>query len=1084
MINRENLKDLCPLTPMQEGMLYHDQLDSQSTAYHEKITFFLSGHLDATCYRQAWQQLVERHDILRSVFVVNKTQRPLQAVLKRVEAEFRVEDYSQWLASFDDRQEQQQHLLEKIYSADEQQGFQLTRQVPLRLSLYKMADQRWCLFWSFHHILLDGWSVNLLMQEMGQIYAALLAKKAPALPPVLPFKHYLQWIEKQQQSTGREFWQTYLEAYDTGISLPSCGVEQGASFPPINETAHQAAQKITPIDSHLSQAIENFAQQQQVTVNAIVQAAWGILLARYNDCRDVLFASVVSGRPSEILGVESMVGLFINTVPVRVQFSHQETLTALLQRLHQHNSESQAFQFLPMADIQPRQAAPDHLVVFENYFSGDDSQENGDTVNEQDIERLNIDGVKVREQTNYDFTLVLAPGKQWQLTCLYHTSRYGEEYINQVMKHFIHLLKVMTQADSETYIRDLDILDTKEQQQLLKWSGDSVPYPDSMSLAEAFEQIVERHREKIALNDAEQQYSYAELNQCANRLANHLIQQGVRPGQMVAIHLPRNCQRIISVLAVIKAGAAYLGIEMDTPMARLTSLCLDADARVIMTEKNGEQLPEGISIIAPNVVIAQAPETANPKVYVNANSFAYISYTSGSTGKPKGVCVTQKNVMRLVKNNTFINLQRDDRFLQLAPLSFDASTLEIWAPLLNGARLTVLAQEKPGLEQIAHYLREQQITCLWLTAGLFHQMVDNCLESLASIRQLLAGGDVISPEHVKRLLDVYPQMVFINGYGPTENTTFSCCSRSDVTPPMTKTVPIGSVIKNSQAFVLDQLLRLQPIGASGELYVGGDGVSLGYWGQAAQTAAVFVPHPFSQQGAHDQGRRLYRTGDRVNFMAENVIAFQGRVDQQFKIRGYRIEAQEVENSLKKLPQVRDAVVKVVGDKQSDKVLVAYINSAASELDESHLKQQLAQQLPHYLIPDFFIKMDGFPLNANGKIDRDELPSPFLQQQKKDRVAPSNATEQQLYEIWKQILSIETFGVEDDFFQLGGHSLKATQVVSLIKKQMNRELPLRMVFELPTIKAMAAKLSQMEQPDEKGPVLKRAERRGRKVVTQS
>ncbi len=1051
---KTQLKDLYPLTPMQEGMLFHALQDTKSTAYHEQIRLTLQGDLEPANYGLAWQKLVLRHDILRTVFIVNKTQLALQAVLNNVPSVFVFEDWSTQAS------ELQHQNLERYLQTDLADKFNLAEQPALRIKLIKFAAQSWHLVWSFHHILLDGWSVGVLMDEMAQIYQSIKQGCEPMLPASPPFSHYLKWLKQQDSSNGIQFWQNYLDDYNELASLPSCRGQVA-----------QASEFKQDFPADLPAKLQQAAKHYKVTVNALIQAAWGILLARYNDRRDVVFASVVSGRSSAIANIDNMVGLLINAVPIRVGFSSTEAVADLLSRLHQHNSASQAYQFIAMADTQPQHGAPDHLLVFENFHQSPAGQSNQ--------AELSIIDIHAREQTNYDLTLVVSPGQYWKLTCLYNTGRYADHYIEQVAAHFITLLSALSNPVDTATIDTLEMLTSKEKNQLMQDSlGACYDLPEQQSLAALFEQTAQQYGQQLALLDTQIQLSYQTLNAKVNRLAHRLLSRGLKQGDIVAIALARDSMRIISLLAVIKVGAAYLGVELDTPKQRVKHLCDDAGVRLLIKQTSTELEISDLDEFDPFYEIQQTASEDDLRLNIPDSAIAYISYTSGSTGVPKGVCVSHKNVMRLVLNNDFASITPADRFLQFAPLSFDASTFEIWGALLNGASLSVLDQPQPNLRQLGTAIKQQGVSILWLTAGLFHQMVDEQLEDLAQLRQLLAGGDVISAAHVAKLIKRYPAIGFVNGYGPTENTTFSCCQRVTANSALATGVAIGKAIGNSEAWVLDKQLRLQPLAAIGELYVAGAGVAYGYWQQTRQTAQAFIPHPYAKTA----GQRLYRTGDIVSLNAQGSIDFIGRADQQFKIRGYRVEAQEVEAAIKQDDSVKDVLVDIVKDKTGDKALVAYVViKPAAKFNSEAIASKMVSQLPAYLIPDFWLEINGFPLNKNGKVDKTLLPNPFKGQSLAELISPRNNTEQALLAIWQQVLGFESFGVMDDFFCLGGHSLKATQTVSLIRKQLDIEVPLTWIFEAPTIARLAKKIQDLANTDKAAPKLVKRDRSRRKVI---
>ncbi|MCH9696798.1 MAG: amino acid adenylation domain-containing protein [Gammaproteobacteria bacterium] len=1050
----DNISEISPLTPMQQGMWYQALREPQSTAYHEQVSFSLHGEMNSAVYQKSWDMLVDRHAILRTVFSDDQSHDPVQITLKQINATFVIEDWSEWPDSDTQRQ------LTQLLDSDLHTRFDLTAKPPLRIRLIKLDHQRWHLLWSFHHIILDGWSVAVLMDEMARIYHAISQQRLPQLPLVPRFSDYLHWLQKQDTETARLFWQKYNEGYTELATLPDCGGQQNAT----------AAELVQSLSADLADNIQTAAREYKVTVNVLLQAAWGIVLARYNDSQDVMFATVVSGRPSAVANIEQMVGLLINAVPVRVCFDHSESVSALLSRLHQHNSASQSFQYLPIAETQPAQGAPDHLLVFENY--GVHSQDSG----QSETVPL-VTEIRSREQTDYDLTWVMNPGQPWKLTCLYNNGRYSEQYIQQVAEHFMTVLQALTQSGNQS-VGDLKVIAAAEQSRLTQLACGLVNELPNCGLAQLFEDTVRRYPARTALRGASVSYSYQQLNDQVNHLARRLVAAGVTPGQIIAVVLPRDCMCVVSVLAVIKTGAAYLGIEQDTPAMRINHLCKDAGVQLIIGQTQETVISTELSVFDPYTENLISDHDQTPLPQVNSSAIAYISYTSGSTGEPKGVCVSQRNVIRLVKHCNYLDIQESDTFLQFAPLPFDASTLEIWAPLLNGAELTVIEQPQPGLRQLGSFIKQYSVSTLWLTAGLFQQMVDHQLNDLAGVRQLLAGGDVVSSQHVRRLLERFPGMTFINGYGPTENTTFSCCQVVTENTAVAAAVPIGTSINNSQAWVLDSQLRLQPVGAIGELYVGGSGVAYGYWNKPGQTASQFIPHPFSA----DPGQRLYRTGDLVSLRADGCIEFLGRADQQFKIRGYRVEAQEIESAIKQLDAIQDARINVVMDKTGDKSLVAYVIVRSDQVFAAdQFSAALAEQLPAYLIPDLWLELNEFPLNKNGKVNQALLPDPFQRNVTTLRVAPTNDSERTLLLIWQQVLSIDNISVTDDFFQLGGHSLKATRIVSLIRKQLGVEVPLKTIFEAPTIMALAAKLQILDKTDQAAPKLVKRDRSKHKVV---
>ncbi|MGC9395826.1 MAG: non-ribosomal peptide synthetase, partial [Anaerolineae bacterium] len=506
---------------------------------------------------------------------------------------------------------------------------------------------------------------------------------------------------------------------------------------------------------------------------------------------------------------------------------------------------------------------------------------------------------------------------------------------------------------------------------------------------------------------------------------------------------------------ILKAGGAYVPLDPAYPQERLEFMIHDTQTPVILTHtRMAGKLPtfQGHIVNLDDKRLTATGEDSNLDGGATADSLAYVMYTSGSTGTPKGTSIVHRAVVRLVKNTNFASLTADETFLQLATLSFDASTLEIWGSLLNGGKLVIFPAHKPSLDELAHFIEEQGITTLWLTAGLFHQMVESYPESLSHVRQLLAGGDVLSVAHVQQMLDrLRPGHTLINGYGPTENTTFTCCYPMNGLKQIGATIPIGRPIANTQVYILDRAMRPVPIGVPGELYIGGDGLARDYWHQPELTAERFVPHPFSDV----PGARLYKTGDRARYLPSGDVEFMGRLDNQVKIRGYRVEPGEIEACLEQHPAVQNAVVVAREDIPGDKRLVAYIVAQPEAQPSADLlREALQTALPDYMIPSAFVLLDAFPLTPNGKVNRSALPVPDWTHAAATYTAPRTTAEEMLAEIWQDVLGIPEVGVHDNFFALGGHSLLATRVISRAQQAFQVSIPLRAIFEAPTVAGLA------------------------------
>jgi len=635
-----------------------------------------------------------------------------------------------------------------------------------------------------------------------------------------------------------------------------------------------------------------------------------------------------------------------------------------------------------------------------------------------------------------------------------------------MLNHMQELLENAVQ-NAEREINGLMLMTAAERHQLLvEWNDTSTPYPRDACMQELFEAEVERRPEAIAVEIGNERLTYAELNRRANRLAHCLRSMGVRPEFPVGLCVVRSLNLIIGLVGVLKAGGVCVPLDINYPEERLAFLIDDASISLIVTRERGlEVMPNRNGQIRlldlDSAMLGNYPDH-NPTSMNTATQLVHIVYTSGSTGRPKGAGIPHRAVLRLVRNTNFAALTPDQVFLQISPMSFDLSTLEIWGCLLNGAKLVLMPPGPPDMDELAKTLEQHRITILWLSAGLFHPMVENHLSAFRGVQQFIAGGDILSPQHVRRVVQEFPQCRMINGYGPTENTTFTSCYTVAQPPEEGMSVPIGTPISNTQVYVLDSEMRPVPLGVPGELYTGGDGLARGYVHRPDLTAEKFVPDALSGQ----PGARLYRTGDRARFLPDGRIEFLGRNDHQVKVRGYRIELGEVEATLRQHPAITECVVVVRPAGALDKLIVAYVvtRDHRQPLIED-LRSFLKERLPDYMVPHLFVHMDALPLTAPGKVDRAALPDPSTSRPELhvQYVAARSELEKIISAVWQEVLGVEQVGVRDNFFDLGGHSLRMVQVNSKLRQVLPFPIQLLQLFEYPTIESLAAHLSKQEAP---------------------
>ncbi|HEV2146645.1 MAG TPA: amino acid adenylation domain-containing protein, partial [Longimicrobiaceae bacterium] len=985
------VEDVYPLSPLQEGMLFHALYAPGSGVYVGQFGFVLEGPLDAQALERAWRGAVARHEALRAGFVWEGLPRPVQVVRREATPPFRREDWR----GLDDAERQAR--LERYLEADRAAGIDPGRAPLMRLALFRMGDEEHQLVWTHHHLVLDGWSLSLLFRDVLTIYGADTRGERAELKVAGRFRDYLAWLQRQDLARAEDFWRAHLAGFTSPTPLPLRHAAPGAGV----ERAGEAWLRLPP---ERTRALREQAWKREVTLSTLVQGAWGLLLSRYAGEEDVLFGATVAGRPAELPGVEEMVGLFINTLPVRVWAGGADgvTLGGWLRTLQEEQLRTREHEYSPLVQVQQWSELPagealfESLVVFENYPMDEGV---GDA-----LPGLRVRGNLSVEHTNYPLLLTAVPGERLTLQLRYDRGRAGAESVERMMEHLDAVLETMA-ADPDRLLDEVSLLRGAERVQVLEaWNATAAALPRAC-VHELFAEQVERTPHASALVCGGEPVSYAELAGRAARLAHHLRRLGVGPEARVALCLERGPDLVAGMLAVLHAGAAYVPIDEHAPPERVREILADAGCLQLLTHAAWtgalpERLPTGAGPLrlddpAVAAAIACLPGTP-PAVAGDPEQLAYVIYTSGSTGRPKGVAVPHRAVVRLVRGGGFFPFGPDERIAQVSNPAFDAVTFEVWGALLHGAALVLFPAGPLSLEELGATIREREVTTLWLTAGLFHRMVDENLEGLSGLRQLLAGGDVLSPAHVRRVREAHPALRLINGYGPTENTTFTCCHTVAEPVAAGAPVPIGRPVGNTRVYVVDAHGAPAGVGLPGELYAGGAGVARGYLGDAARTAERFVPDSYSGEA----GARLYRTGDRVRWRAEGVLDFLGRTDAQVKVRGFRVEPGEIEAALREQAGVREAVVVAREDAPGEKRLAAYlVAEEGGEVPVEEVKRGLRERLPEYMMPAAYVVLEALPLTPNGKLDRGALPAPEAGGEESVYEAPRTAVEELVAGIW-------------------------------------------------------------------------------------
>lgn len=1056
------------LSPVQASLWFLDQLNPNSPFYNIPTALHLEGYLNYPALRQSLQEIVRRHSALRTNFTTLDGE-PIQVIAPIVTLDVPVVD----LRTLPDPE--QAIETRRLINAEAAKPFNLTQDTLIRVLLLQLGNDRQVLVVTIHHIVTDGWSMGIFVEELTSLYKAFRIGHPSPLPELtIQFPDFVvwqdQWLKSGILASQITYWQKQLAGVPDLLELPY-------DRPRPTKQTYVGATQSFPLPTDLSEAIVLLSRKHNVTLFMTLVAAFQTLMFRYTQSTDICIGTPVANRNQS--EVEGLIGMFVNTVVLRTDLADYPSFIKLLGRVREVALDAYTHQDVPLQQLM-EVLQPQRSLSYSPLFQVVFVLQNAAVVT-GDLEGLKVSNLTVETNTaKFDLTLSMeetATGLvgNWE----YNTDLFDHSTIKRMSGHFQTLLQGIV-ANPQTKISHLPLLTESEQQLFQLWNHTQTDYPREATINELFETQAAQTPEAIALvfGDSQKgglrqrQITYQELNHQANRLAHHLQRLGVTTEVAVGICLERSIAMIVGILAILKAGGVYVPLDPSYPPDRLAFMFTNAQVEILLTEaKLADQLPrhhaQVIRLDLDSEVISNySPE--NLPTPTTATNLAYIMYTSGSTGEPKGVCVTHRGVVRLIKENNYANLNAQEVFLQLAPIAFDASTLEIWGSLLNGAKLVILPPHQPSLLELGRVIRDSQVTTLWLTAGLFHLMVDDRMADLKHLRQLLAGGDVLSVPHVQKFLQEAVDCQLINGYGPTENTTFTCCYPITPTTPLVgiasplenRPIPIGRPLANTQVYILDAYLQPVPIGVRGELYTGGDGLARGYLRRPDLTAERFIPHPFAE------GERLYKTGDLARYLPDGNIEFLGRIDNQVKIRGFRIELGEIEAAIAQHPQIREVIVIAREEAIGDKRLVAYLvahQTPAPTAEE--LRNFLSQKLPEYMIPAAFTILDALPLNPVGKVDRHALhlqKTRFLEPTI-TRATPQSNLEAQLLVIWQEVLGNKRITVEDNFFQSGGTSLIALRLFSRIEVEFQQRLPLTTLLQAPTIRQLSTFLqTQGEQ----------------------
>ena len=1029
-------------------MLFQHLLVPGSGVDIEQMVCTLPEAIEPESLRAAWQRVVDRHAVLRTGFRWEGLETPQQEVWREVAVPFALEDWS------DLSEGEQKNRRAKFLTSDRLRGFAMHEPPLMRVTLLRTARARHELIWTFHHAMLDGRSFPHVLREAFAFYEAIVENRDCELPLPRPYRDYIDWLARCDANTSEKFWRELLTDFTAPTPLT---VDHRAT----THTESRQGQRELFLSTPATTALESLARAHELTLNTLLQGAWAILLSRYNGEADVVFGATRACRKSTIEGAESMVGLFINTLPVRVRVPPDAPLLPWLRELRAQWIAMRPHEHTPLVKVRGWSEIPSDRPLFESILVFENSQlevtlraQGGAWSRRQ---------FQLHEQSGFPITVAAYAGPQLGLKIDFDRTRFDEATIDRMLGH-LHTLLAGFIASPGARLSELPLLTEAERRQLLlEWNDTAVSFAPEATLAELFAAQARRTPTAVAVEFEGQTLTYQALDERANRLAQFLRRDGVRANVMVGICVDRSLELVIAIFGVLKAGGAYLPLDSSYPRQRLAFMLADAGVRTVLTQDHlVDFLPSssGRTIRLDSDWPAIAPEINQcPDQPAQPEDAAYVIYTSGSTGNPKGVVIPH----RAICNHMFwmqreFPLTAEDRVLQKTPTSFDASVWEFYAPLFVGARL-VMAQ--PGGHRESRYLVrtviEQGITTLQLVPSMLQLMSEEKdFSKCGSVKRLFCGGEALSvalKENVLRQLAVE----LINLYGPTEaaiDATFQRCDSRQRRP----TVPIGRPVANTQLYVLDAWLQPVPIGVAGELYIGGHGLAHGYLNRPDLTADRFVVDPFSSRA----GARLYKTGDLVRWLEDGTVEFLRRIDRQVKIRGFRVELGEIETAIASHPGVRECVVLLREDAPGNARLVAYfVPRPEGAPTVAELRAFLQTKLPEQFVPGALVPLAAWPLTPNGKIDRPALPAPDASLAQADTfVAPRSPIEATIAGIWAEMLKVEKVGVFDNFFDAGGHSLLATRVISRLRDAFSVELTLRHFLEAATVAASAELIEEM------------------------
>jgi amino acid adenylation domain-containing protein len=1055
-----------PLSFAQQRLWFLDQISPGNAFYNIHDAIYFERPLNVEALKQSIAEIIARHEILRTTFNSIDGQ-PVQVIASELTTPFSLSDLSSL-----PEMEREAELL-RLSAEEARHPFELSKGPLVRTRLIRLGSDEHVLLLTMHHIISDGWSLEVLKKELSALYEAFHAgEPSPLAELPIQYADFAVWQKDRLRGEVLEeqlsYWKQQLAGAPASLELPA-----DRPRPPV-QTFRGAGQWLN-LPHSLAESLKTISRQEGVTLFMTGLAAFKALLYRYTGQPDIIVGSPIAGRNHAEL--DAMIGFFVNTLVLRTRLDGDVSFRQLLKRVRETALGAYGHQDLPfeklVEELHPKRDTsrnPLVQVMFDLQNAASDARSgSGEEASFEDgLEQEYIE----RGTAKFDLSMALQESERGLSVFVeYSTDLFDDSAITRMLGHFRRLLEGAAHNPEQPLSR-LPLLSREEERQLLvEWNDTGAYRPDESCLHELFEAEAARRPEATAVTFSHVHLTYGELNARANQLARRLRAMGVGGESLVGVCMERSVELVVGVLGVLKAGGAYVPLDPEYPKERLAFMIKDAGVSVLLTQKRvAASLPEittGASALLVDAdwesLVAVESDGNLRSAGAAAENTAYVLYTSGSTGAPKGVSITHRGVNRLVRRTNYIDIQADDHVAQSSSFSFDAAAFEIWGALLNGAHLIVLPKEVLlAPQRLAEEIREAKISILFLTTALFNQFADDIPRAFHSLRYLLFGGEAADSFRVRRVLEESNLSGrLLNLYGPAENTTLTTWHPVEAVPTEATSIPIGRPVANTQVYILDAELQPVPVGVAGEIYIGGDGLARGYSHRAELTAEKFIPNPFSREA----GARLYRTGDLGRYLATGEIEFLGRRDYQVKIRGFRVELEEIEASLKRYSGLRDAVVVINENAPDDKQLIAYLvaEDEGAMPVTGEVRAYLRERLPSYMIPNVFVTLERLPLTANGKVDRRALPAPVSAGQEEDEryIAPQTEMEHRVVAVWREVLGAERIGVHDNFFDLGGHSLLIVRVHNKLRETLHREIPIVELFRHPTVTALSEYLGAKE-----------------------